>query len=145
MPEGGFEDSEATDDGDALGASEFPGFTLIDDSQVGGKRPREQHRGNFAFAEGVLPASGIQEAGGHCRMHLDPVCAANRLAAGPACAENGYFGENLCGYVNSSKQPGQQGQVAASAEGDERRGVGDDDQSFSRFAVSRSSVRSAWV
>ncbi len=78
-------------------------------------------------------------------MHLDPVCAANRLAAGPACAENGYFGENLCGYVNSSKQPGQQAQVAASAEGDERRGVGDDDQSFSRFAVSRSSVRSAWV
>lgn len=93
----------------------------------------------------ALPASGIQEAGIYCRMHLDPVSTANRLAAEPAGAKNGYLDENLSRYVNSPKQFGEQVQVAAAAEGDKRRGVGDDDQRSNRFAVSRSSVRSVWV
>lgn len=139
----GFQDADTAHDGQALRLGQAPRGAFVNDGQISPERTREQDGGEFAVAQRMHGAQLEQVLRGCRRMNLYPRRAADRLSRRPARASHDHFLAHFVSNVESSEEFAQQIEPASPRQRDKRGGIGDNDHSFRRAAVARSSTRSS--
>ena len=144
-PVAGLQNSDATHDSDTSRLREPTRGAFVNDNQVRLQRSRQQHGGKFASAERMLLPERSHCRRVHFGMRFNPVGRLHHSGGRASGALHHDFLMNLGGEVNAPKQFAQQVELPDAGQGDEGRGIGNDDHSLSCCAVSRSSARSAAV
>ena len=140
-----FENAHTTHDRQTAGLSQAPCGSFVNDGKVSAERTGEQHCGEFTRTQRMKRAQAEHLYCGTHWMALDPLRFADSLGGRSSNSEHDNFSTHVFRDVDSSEELPEQVKLACPRQGDERGGVGNDNHSFRRATVSRSSARSSAV